>query len=393
MEKYMVKKDPYVAPPPPWTPTTTTKNNKRKEVAVVAEPTNVVVAASRTTDGNNVARNDQYAMNASRLWPQDRDVYMLEKEHRYYIVGASPPIMTSVSGILKKYFPFEPDDAVKSIMAGKRHKSMDPTYAYSGMNSEQISASWGQLSARGTNMHSMIEHFNAQEVVPSLGHQYNKEFGYFLRYQREVVVPRQWHMLRTEWIIYDRKRWLCGSIDGTYCYLLDDDDEKEDALSAAVAIDKHELQSSWSPVAAAATASVPRRSFTRRRRTPTLDNIDLQRIVLVDWKRVGKLRGTSFNGEKATGILSAFDNCNLIKYEFQLNLYKYLLEQNYVGRVHVVEMYIAVFHPDEETYLLHPVPDYQSYVEAMMKERDDEVEAAREETQAYLDSLSSVVTQ
>jgi hypothetical protein len=166
-------------------------------------------------------------------------------------------------------------------------------------------------------MHARIERFYNGLVV---GRDRGVEWSFFLAYHREIVVARGWLLYRFEWMVFDYSLLLSGSVDGIYCY-------------------------------------------------PQADGVtpDLQRIVLNDWKRSQELKSESFRGETAKGIASCLQKCNKEKYEAQLNWYKWLLEERY--GVHVVEMYITVFHPEESRYLLTEVRDLQPLIRAMVAER------------------------
>ena len=52
--------------------------------------------------------------------------------------------------------------------------------------------------------------------------------------------------------------------------------------------------------------------------------------------------------------LAALPDCNLMHYNLQLNMYRYILESEYA--MQVVNMLLCVLHPTQETYKIIDVP-------------------------------------
>ena len=111
--------------------------------------------------------------------------------------------------------------------------------------------------------------------------------------EKDTVTP-----YRTEWIIYDRSARVAGTVDMLY------------------------------------------------------RNASDGTYTLVDWKRVKRLDRTG--RDKGDGMLSKYPNCNLTKYTFQLNIYRYILENVY--GIKVRNAFLVVMHPSRETYHVEPIP-------------------------------------
>lgn len=100
----------------------------------------------------------------------------------------------------------------------------------------------------------------------------------------------------------------------------------------------------------------------------TIDAVFLDKdgnVWLVDWKRSKEIKSRPFRkSDTGSGPCAGLGNCNREHYNMQLNVYRYIVEQNTSFKV--VRCYIAVFHPNQTDYVLYPVPDYQDRVRKAM---------------------------
>ena len=78
----------------------------------------------------------------------------------------------------------------------------------------------------------------------------------------------------------------------------------------------------------------------------------LGQIVIVDWKRVGKLNDC-YNNKHGKGIFLHIQDTKFNHYSLQLNCYRHIIEKWY-GK-EVIGMYLAVFHPDNDGYIMRKV--------------------------------------
>lgn len=231
------------------------------------------------------------------------------KTHVYRVEGETP---TSVTSFIHRYFePFSPDRIVARYYD---RWQQDKTHRYYGMTKEEIKRTWkdnGQeASSLGTTMHAQIEMFFNDELPDTPK---TPEFEQFLSWWRDFQhhYPT-WRPYRTEWLVYDEKRRLAGCIDMVFYNTKSPND-----------------------------------------------------CMLVDWKRSKDVSMTSFGGKKAHAPIDDLDDCNGTKYSLQLNTYRYILEQAYGKRIR--SMRLAVFHPNQSTYLDIPIRDMSSSVTSMLK--------------------------
>jgi hypothetical protein len=90
------------------------------------------------------------------------------------------------------------------------------------------------------------------------------------------------------------------------------------------------------------------------------------KLVMVDWKRARKLSKSA----RTTGIGHLFDqqpDTNYWHYCLQLNIYTWILENVY--GFEVMAMYLAIFHPDQETFNIEFVPKMTAHVEEVFRRR------------------------
>lgn len=237
----------------------------------------------------------------------ERDSYIefFEEEHVYKISdpldGSPEKEYISVTKLIHTLFEeFNADEVIKKMMSSSRW-SISPYY---GMTPDQIKDKWEQkrvdASTRGTIMHKTIENYynslpNTEEHLSTV------EFGYFMRYNEEIVKTEGMIPYRTEWFVYDIDTKIAGSIDMIY------------------QISQH----------------------------------DTTNLVIYDWKRTENIKkDNSFaNGKYPVDHLA---DTNYWHYALQLNFYKYILEKNYGKQIH--KLCLVVIHPSNDSYKLVELP-------------------------------------
>ena len=252
--------------------------------------------------------------------PHLADGYVLldEATHTYNIhlpedsSDASLSEIVSVTRLLGKYF--KPFDSVRIANLVSMSCYNKQGHLYEGMTSIDIRKKWeidGEEARHSSHMlHRAIElYFNPgmecateevadmNKVTESVEFQQFQDFWQDLQASRKLendtIVP-----YRTEWIIYDRSARVAGTVDMLFKNIADD-------------------------------------SYT-----------------LVDWKRCKRLVRTS--KDKGMGLMDAYPDCNLIKYTFQLNVYRYILENVYGLRIR--NAFLAVMHPTAASYHIEAIP-------------------------------------
>jgi len=84
-----------------------------------------------------------------------------------------------------------------------------------------------------------------------------------------------------------------------------------------------------------------------------------------DWKTDRSIAKTAFNaGDKCTGVLSAFDNCNYNKFCFQLGLYRFILDQFYDIDIHGIKV---VHFPEHGVTKEYDLPYHIEYIGLLVK--------------------------
>lgn len=235
--------------------------------------------------------------------PHEKDEYVTfdEPTHTYYVDGKK--IKYSVTQKLGKYFPFDRDGIANNLSKNNKYNKDSKYY---GMSADDIRADWNKGSSAGTHLHAEIEtYYNTYgEKEPE---NFSIEYSYFKNFVEDhpELVP-----YRTEWIVYSRKYDISGSIDMVY-------KNKDGSLS------------------------------------------------IYDWKRSKRIDKDSFRGDFCPPPLHVFQNCNFNKYSLQLNLYKWILENEYGFKVK--DLCLVILHDSNPNYQLEPVDDLQNYIELVLK--------------------------
>lgn len=262
--------------------------------------------------------------------PRDSHVAFTEEDHKYYIRlrdGSWFRAPHSTTGFIHKFFPeFDSEKEARGVVERGTNEK------YANMTVEDICEAWrkngSDASARGTAIHNAIERFynkeDSAETRPN-----NREFYLFSLFHRGVALKRGWVPFRSELIVYSGRYRLCGSIDIIYV--------KE-------------------------------------------ANLETDTLVLVmgDWKRAKefKKRG-KFRSSRGLGPCEDLDDCNVMQYMLQLNVYKWFLTTyyssgwTYNGRVwsniRVDEMYMIRIHPNAKNVPeVIRVDELGYYVEQML---------------------------
>lgn len=269
-----------------------------------------------------------------------------EGPHTYHVDGVQ---FGSTSGMYGQFFDeFDAGAVIDGMMRSRRW----PESKYYGMTREGIAAGWkaagAEASARGTVMHEVIERnldgqideedvactalaFAMQDQtletrpdgdsgtpsVPSLHH----ELGHYLRFRDEWLNPSGFVPWRVELQVFSRAHKLAGTIDGLFM-------------------------------------------------NPATGN-----FVIVDWKRSKDLDKENKFRKRAKPPISHMDGTKYAKYELQQNVYRWMLEHAHceaaasgcpARRYKVEALYLAVFHPNNESYVVERLGDRQREVEAML---------------------------
>lgn len=242
--------------------------------------------------------------------PHSRDTRITFDEtcHVYTIDGSSKNVI-SVTTLIHSHFPrFNPDEVIK----GMRKKGLADKYK--DMSDAQIKQLWSEngkiASGRGTKLHKRIENFY-NEVPDEPCELTDTPFGYFLNFH-ETIKDRL-EPYRTEWSIFRDDIKLAGQLDMLY----------------------------------------------------KVKGSDCE-YALYDWKCVQEIKLEN-RFEKGNGKLNHLDHCNYNHYSIQLNVYKRLLETLY--NLSIVEMFLVILHPDNDTYQLVKVEDMKSEIDSIFTER------------------------
>lgn len=237
-------------------------------------------------------------MSLKLLNPHQRDALLLfnEDAHKYHIGDIQyTSVTTFISTVL--FEPFD-EDLVSKIIAEKEKSQEDKYY---GLNEIEIKNKWKETRDLGIGLHKTIEnYYNNIQNTDSIT--FYNECQLFWQFEKEIINTEFLIPYRTEWQIYDNELKMAGTID--MCY-------------------------------------------------KTKDN----QYIIYDWKRIEKL--TTSNCFKS-GIIDATKNtpdCNLVHYEIQLMLYKYILETNY--GIKVSKMFLLLLHPSNESYIRHEIITYE----------------------------------
>lgn len=230
--------------------------------------------------------------------------------HDYYINGDKANIISVTTIIHENFGHFDADAIIKKILKSAKHQN-DPDYKYYQMEPETIKKMWDDnrddAATRGTAMHLHIEQFYNHYPFEDD----TVEFKQFLEFH-EIAQKEGLQAFRTELVVYDEYHRLAGSIDMLF----------QDAEG---------------------------------------------NLWIYDWKRSKEFRFDN-KWQKGEGVLSHLDDCNIIHYSLQLNMYKCILERFY--GVKVAGMCLVRCHPNIDSYDRVFVKDMQKEIKLILEERE-----------------------
>lgn len=244
----------------------------------------------------------------------DEHIGFRDSDHTYWYDGWLT--RGSTTGFIHAFFEeFDAEAQAERCSRNRRNAK------YYGREPADIVREWeenrDEAARLGTRMHLAIEVFynpGAEQPDPSALD--TREWQHFLAYHRDVATARGWRPYRTELSVFHPDYELGGQIDMVY-------------------------------------------------RPPEPCGAD--DVILVDWKRSKEIRRTAFGNRCGQPPLEHMPDCNHTHYQLQLNIYKFVIEARTPLRV--VDMYLARFHPDADSYELIRVPDLRAEVEAMVRHR------------------------
>lgn len=252
----------------------------------------------------------------SEINKHEKDIVEFDEPTHKYKVG-DHIFATSVTQFVHLHFPkFDEDDVCNNIL--KSNKMKDPFYKYYGMTKSDILDSWDVNKKFGTELHALIEdYYNGNgkkfEEVGTI------EYQYFLNFTKDYKGLKAY---RTEFRLFSFDLDIAGSID-----LL-----------------------------------VKNRDGT---------------FTIVDWKRAASIdTSTAINRFTKFGLLPGISHIvstNLQHYNFQLNVYRYILQSEY-GFV-ISSMHLVIFHPNNKSgnYEIHDVPIMDAEMNYIMNIRLEKV--------------------
>jgi len=238
----------------------------------------------------------------------DERIVFDEEPHIYYIDDSSEGII-SVTTLIHTHFPhFDSSKVIDNMMKSKKWKDSK----YYGKTKKQIQDGWKEkgrvASEAGTIMHQDIEYYFNKEKVSNN----SPEFHQFLDFNDKIVKKEKLIPFRTEWEVFDEDHKIAGSIDMLF------KKEGEEGL------------------------------------------------YIYDWKRSKKINKNN-QYENGYPPLDHLPNSNFWHYSLQLNIYKYILEENYNQKI--LGMYLACFHPERKTYQRICVADLSDEVKSIFSLR------------------------
>jgi ATP-dependent exoDNAse (exonuclease V) beta subunit len=260
------------------------------------------------------------------LHVRDTNIVFFEIGHKYMILTDPDSVYTSVTRLIHSLFPkFDADNVISKIKNGK---NWNETNKYWGKTDKEIKNDWsnnGKESARlGTLLHENIEKFmnfgtnDSSQISILKSNKYKNndndpspEWDMFKKFVKDYhnLIP-----YRTEWLIYDEKLKLAGSIDMVY---------KNDDGS----------------------------------------------VSIYDWKRCKEIKyDTEWNEMASKKCIKHLPNTNYWHYSLQLNIYRKLLERNY--GLKVKELFLIQLHREnnENSYEKHEVIIFDKEIEELFEE-------------------------
>jgi len=265
-------------------------------------------------------------LNVKNAFSRDKQICFSEPDHKYYIKGKTQG-WVSVTKICHMFFSSFDAYRVAKQMCARHDFHINPRYnQYQTLCEEHpnnqkdlvraVMRSWtvnGRKQSRlGSELHDWVERFVnglLSESEVSDGIERFPERIYALKY----ISKRRsegWVPWRTEVMVFDEESKVCGMVDAIF--------KDRDGC-----------------------------------------------FRMVDWKRSKKINTHGF--DKGWGPCEGLSNCNYQHYTLQLNTYKYILEKHY--KIRIMSMELAVFHPNNATFLCIPIENKQDMIHSIMKQR------------------------
>jgi hypothetical protein len=281
---------------------------------------------------------------AQPVHPRDRRLRFDERTHTYFIDGQRGK-MISVTGIVHRLFPvFDADQAIASMRKGRKWNPQHPMYLKSNA---EIKQAWednrNNAASMGTQMHAHLEHLFKSRIA---GVPFTQTLSDDLlrKPHLDAFLAAHTHLVpyRLEWSLFDKGLQLAGTIDALF-------------LDTRVRVDS------------ATNKSEPSEQMT---------------FVMVDWKRSKRIDYENHFQHGLPGTpVEHLDDCNVVRYTLQLNTYKRLLETRY--NVRISEMFLVVFHPDQEDFLKVPIDPVPELIDEIFELRRQQLLVSNSLTRAH----------
>lgn len=227
-------------------------------------------------------------------FPRDARIQFFEEDHYYLVDGKR--VEFSVTSVAHAMFP---EFDTRAVIANMSEQSRSKP-AYAGLSDIEIALKWrangADASDRGTAMHAAVETaFNTGcwSTDPAL----QKEMRLARDFYNKEIRAKGITIWRTEPIVFREEPLLAGSVD-------------------------------------------------------CLVRLANGRYGIMDWKRSREI-AMGKHGRNGFGAppFQHLENVNFVIYSIQLTLYAFLFRDDYGLDVDMDELYIVVFHPNQETYL------------------------------------------
>ena len=209
--------------------------------------------------------------------------------------------LISVTTFIKSLFnEFDSDKIIDYIL--KSNKMNNPDYEYYNMNKLQIFQLWKKQTLLGTLLHKDIENYYNGLTINNN----SIEYGYFLNFinDNNNLIP-----FKFEWKIFSKKIKIAGMIDMIY--------KCED------------------------------------------------KYIICDYKRSKGININQNYGNFCTyPNLTYIPDTNYYHYAFQLNLYKYILEEEY--NIKIDSMFLLVLHPNNKNYIKYEICNLQKEIKIII---------------------------
>jgi len=219
-----------------------------------------------------------------------------------------------------------------------------------------ICADFVRANRAGTAMHDVLErHLDGSGREPRAALEVRaadgaREYAHALRWLDEWPAPRGLRPFRMELRVFDAEARVCGSLDALFS-------ADDGASGDLVMVD-------WKGV----------RNMTAEPGT----------LVSAEWMREHDIEPPLYALARGTVPLDTLPDANFYHYVMQQNLYAYMLERGTGGRLRVREMYLAVFTPRRDSYVVWPVPRLERETAALYARRLAYVRACAAEAAAAL---------